>query len=52
MEETSQTDLVRNEEVLPTAREERNIPHTIQRKKANWIGHVLCKNCLLIFSFE
>ena len=26
---------------------ERNILHAVQRRKANWIGHVLCRNCLL-----
>jgi hypothetical protein len=29
-----------NEEVLHTVKEDRNILHTIQRKKANWIGHI------------
>jgi hypothetical protein len=26
---------------------ERNILQTIQRRKANWIGHILCWNCHL-----
>jgi hypothetical protein len=38
---------VRNEEVLHRVREERNIVHTIKRRKANWIGHILRRNCLL-----
>jgi hypothetical protein len=38
---------VRNEEVLHRVKEERNIVHTIKRRKANWIGHILCRNCLL-----
>jgi hypothetical protein len=38
---------VRNEEVLLRAKEKRNILHTVKRRKANWIGHVLCRNCLL-----
>jgi hypothetical protein len=38
---------VRNDEVLQRVKEERNIIHTIKRRKANWIGHILCKNCLL-----
>jgi hypothetical protein len=25
----------------------RNIVHTIKRRKANWIGQILCRNCLL-----
>jgi hypothetical protein len=28
-------------------KEERNILHTIKRRKANWIGHMLRRNCLL-----
>ena len=47
MEKISWTDRVRNEEVLHRVKEERNILHTIKRKKANWIGHILRKNCLL-----
>jgi hypothetical protein len=27
--------------------EERNILHTVKRRKANWIGHILRRNCLL-----
>jgi hypothetical protein len=38
---------VRNEEVLHRVMEERNILHTIKRRKANWIGHILHRNCLL-----
>jgi hypothetical protein len=37
---------VRNE-VLHRVKEERNILHTIKRRKANWIGHILRRNCLL-----
>jgi hypothetical protein len=46
MEKVSWTDRVRNE-VLHRVKEERNIVHTIKRRKANWIGHSLCRNCLL-----
>jgi hypothetical protein len=45
--EISWTDRVRNEEVLHRVKEERNIVHTIKRWKANWIGHILRRNCLL-----
>jgi hypothetical protein len=38
---------VRNEEVLHRVKEERNIVHTIKRRKANWIGHILRRNRLL-----
>jgi hypothetical protein len=47
MEKFSWTDRVRNEEVLHRVKEERNILHTIRRRKANWIGHILHRNCLL-----
>jgi len=43
----SWTDHVRNEEVLLTVNEQRNILHEISKRKANWIGHILCRNCLL-----
>jgi hypothetical protein len=38
---------MRNEEVLRRVKEERNIVHTIKRRKANWIGHILRRNYLL-----
>jgi hypothetical protein len=47
MEKISWTDHVRNEEVLRRVKEERNILHTIKRRTANWIGHILRRNCLL-----
>jgi len=37
---------VRNEEVPPRVKEQRNILHEISKQKANWIGHT-CRNCLL-----
>ena len=43
----SWTDHVRNEEVLLRVKEQRNILHEIRKRKANWIGHILCRNCLL-----
>jgi hypothetical protein len=47
MEKISWTDRVRNEEVLHRVKEERNILHATKRRKANWIDHVLRRNCLL-----
>jgi hypothetical protein len=38
---------VRNEEVLLRIKEQRNILHEISKRKANWIGHILGRNCLL-----
>jgi len=45
--EISWTDHVRNEEVLLRVNEQRNILHEIRKRKANWIGHILRRNCLL-----
>jgi hypothetical protein len=47
MEKISWAHRVENEEVLLKDKEERNILHTIKRRKANWIGHILRRNCLL-----
>ena len=47
MEKISWTDHVRNEEVLLRVSEQRNILHEIRKRKANWIGHILRRNCLL-----
>jgi len=47
MEKISWTDHVRNEEVLPRVNEQRNILHEIRKLKANWIGHILRRNCFL-----
>jgi hypothetical protein len=47
MEEISWTDHVRNEEVLLRVNEQRNILHEIRERKANWIGHILRRNCLI-----
>jgi hypothetical protein len=38
---------VRNEEMLQSVREEKNILHAIKRMKANCSGHILRRNCLL-----
>jgi len=47
MENIIWTDRVRNEEVLLGFNEQRNILHEISKRKANWIGHILRRNCLL-----
>jgi hypothetical protein len=47
MEKISWTDHVINEEVLLRVKEQRNILHEIIKWKANWIGHILRRNCLL-----
>jgi hypothetical protein len=52
MEKISWTDHVRNEEILLSVKEQRNILHEISKRKANWIGHTLRRNCLLQQGFE
>ena len=47
MEKISWADHVRNDEVLLTVNEDRNILHEISKRKVNWIGHNLRRNCLL-----
>ena len=47
MEKISWIDHVRNEEVLLRVNEQRNILHEKRERKANWIGHILRRNCLL-----
>jgi len=47
MEKISWTDHVRNEVVLLGVKEQRNILHEISKRKANWIRHILRRNCLL-----
>jgi hypothetical protein len=47
MEKISWTDRVRHKEVLLRVKEQRNILHEIRKQKANWIGHILRRNCLL-----
>jgi hypothetical protein len=47
MEKISWTDHVRNEGVLLRVKEQSNILHEICKRKTNWIGHILRRNCLL-----
>jgi hypothetical protein len=39
-------------EVLHRVKKQRNILHTIKRIKANWVGHILRRNCLLKHEIE
>ena len=52
MEKISWTDHVRNEEVLLRVKKQSNILHEIRKWKANWIGHILRRNCLLHWVIE
>jgi hypothetical protein len=47
MEKIVWTDRVRNEEVLYGGKGERTKLHAVKRRKANWIGRILRRNCLL-----
>jgi hypothetical protein len=51
MEKISWTDLVRNEGVLQS-QGGKEYPNTIKRRKANWIGHIVRRNCLLKHAIE
>jgi hypothetical protein len=46
MEKISWTEHVRNE-VLLRVLKQTNILHEISKRKANWINHILRRNCLL-----
>jgi hypothetical protein len=47
IEKISWADHVRSEEVLLRVKEQRNILHEISKRKANLIGHILRRKCLL-----
>ena len=47
MEKIIWDDRVGNEEVLQRVQEQRDILHTANRRKGNWIGHILRRNRLL-----
>jgi hypothetical protein len=47
MEKIIWTDRVRNEEVLQRTKADKNILQTMKRVKANWIGHIWHRNCIL-----
>jgi len=47
----SLSDRVRKK-VSQIVKDERNILQSIKRKKANWIGHTLLRNCLPLRSIE
>jgi hypothetical protein len=41
---------VRIEEVRQSVKKDRNILHTTKRRKDNWIGHILRKNCPQVYA--
>jgi hypothetical protein len=52
MEKVGWIDHVRNGEVFHRGKEKRNILHTINRRNANSIGHILRRNCFLKYIIE
>jgi hypothetical protein len=46
-EKITWTGRVKNEEVFYRVKERRHIVNAIKRRKDNWIGHVLSRNCFL-----
>jgi hypothetical protein len=46
-EKISWIDHVRNEGVLLRVKGQMNNPHETNKREANWIGHILSRNCLL-----
>jgi hypothetical protein len=47
MEMINWTDRMRNEEVIKRILDDRNTKLIINGRNANWIGHMLCRNCLI-----
>jgi hypothetical protein len=43
---------VKNEAVLHEVKKERNIAHTIERRKSSWFFHILRRDCLLKHALE
>uniref|UniRef100_A0A8D9A6H6 Uncharacterized protein n=1 Tax=Cacopsylla melanoneura TaxID=428564 RepID=A0A8D9A6H6_9HEMI len=46
MEGIKWTDKVRNEEVLRRVGEQRSLLKAIRKRKRNWLGHILRRDCL------
>jgi hypothetical protein len=40
-------DIYRNDKVLLRVKEQKKILHDIRKRKANWIGHISRRNCIL-----
>ena len=51
MKKSISTEHMRSE-VLHSDKEEGKILQTIKGRKVNWIGHILCRNCILIDVME
>jgi len=47
VEKVRWTDRVRSGEICHGVKKDRNNLRAIKWRKADWIGHILCRNCLL-----
>jgi hypothetical protein len=52
MKNIVQTDRVRNEEEIHRVKEKKNIIHTVNSRKPNWVGHILRRNCIMKHAIE
>ena len=52
MNGNSLTDRVKNEDLLHGVKEEKDIGYAVQRRRGNWIGYILCRNCGLKHTTE
>ena len=52
MEKMKWSDKVTNEQVLDLIGEKRTLINNMLRRKVNWIGHILRRNCLLHNAIE
>jgi hypothetical protein len=52
LQKISWADHVRNKDVLLKVKQQTNILHEISTRKANWIGHILLRKCLLQKTIE
>ena len=52
MEKRKWSETVANEQVLECIGERRTLQNNIVHRKANWIGHILRRNCLLHDAIE
>jgi hypothetical protein len=52
MEKIKWSEKITNEQVLGRIGEKRTLINNILRRKANWIGHILRRNCLLHDAIE
>ena len=52
MDKIKWSEKVTNEQILDRMGEKRTVLNNILRRKVNWIGHILRRNCLLPDAIE